>query len=142
MEKKVNINFEENNYECKISSNDDQTINITFANEGLTKFNGNITLKDIYERLPAFEDYSMKEFFGVLEELKDEKFQMKKEEDKFKFLILIKILNKEKTLTIDINEVTLSEDDLIKYLIKTLKSQEDRITKLENELNELKKSNQ
>ena len=142
MEKKVNINFEDKNYECKISSNDDQTINLTFANEGLTKFNGNITLKDIYGRLPAFEDYSMKEFFGVLEELKDEKFQMKKEEDKFKFLILIKILNKEKTLTIDINEVTQSEDDLIKYLIKTLKSQEDRITKLENELNELKKSNQ
>ena len=142
MEKKVNINFEENNYECKIESKDDQTINLTFANEGLTKFNGNITLKDIYGRLPAFEDYTMKEFFGVLEELKDEKFQMKKEEDKFKFLILIKILNKEKTLTIDINEVTQSEDDLIKYLIKTLKSQEDRITKLENELNELKKSKQ
>ena len=142
MEKKVNINFEENNYECKIESKDDQTINLTFANEGLTKFNGNITLKDIYGRLPAFEDYTMKEFFGVLEELKDEKFQMKKEEDKFKFLILIKILNKEKTLTIDINEVTQSEDDLIKYLIKTLKSQEDRIAKLENELNELKKSNQ
>ena len=142
MEKKVNINFEENNYECKIESKDDQTINLTFANEGLTKFNGNITLKDIYGRLPAFEDYSMKEFFGVLEELKDEKFQIKKEEDKLKFLILIKILNKEKTLTIDINEVTQSEDDLIKYLIKTLKSQEDRITKLENELNELKKSKQ
>ena len=142
MEKKVNINFEENNYECKIESKDDQTINLTFANEGLTKFNGNITLKDIYGRLPAFEDYSMKEFFGVLEELKDEKFQIKKEEDKLKFLILIKILNKEKTLTIDINEVTQSEDDLIKYLIKTLKSQEERITKLENDLNELKKSKQ
>ena len=142
MEKKVNINFEDKNYECKIESKDDQTINLTFANEGLAKFNGSITLKDIYERLPAFEDYIMKEFFGVLEELKDEKFQIKKEEDKLKFLILIKILNKEKTLTIDINEVTQSEDDLIKYLIKTLKSQEDRITKLENELNELKKSNQ
>jgi hypothetical protein len=90
----------------------------------------------------GMEDYTMKEIFAVFEDLKDEKFQIKKEEDKFKFSILIKILNKEKTLTIDINEVTQSEDDLIKYLIKTLKSQEDRITKLENELNELKKSKQ
>ena len=53
MEKKVNINFEEKNYECKIGSTDDQTMNITISNEGLAKFNGNISLKDIYEKIPA-----------------------------------------------------------------------------------------
>ena len=54
---------------------------------------------------------------------------------------MIKILNKEKTLNVDISEVTQSEDDLIKYLMKTIKSQEERITKLENELKALKESN-
>ena len=141
MEKKVNINFEEKNYECKIGSTDDQTMNITISNEGLAKFNGSIKLKDIYEKIPALEDYTMKEIFAVFEDLKDEKFQIKKEEDKFKFSILIKILNKEKTLNVDISEVTQSEDDLIKYLMKTIKSQEERITKLENELKALKESN-
>ena len=141
MEKKVNINFEEKNYECKIGSTDDQTMNITISNEGLTKFNGSINLKDIYEKISALEDYTMKEIFAVFEDLKDEKFQIKKEEDKFKFSILIKILNKENALNVDISEVTQSEDDLIKYLMKTIKSQEERITKLENELKAIKESN-
>ena len=82
----------------------------------------------------------MKEFFSVLEDIKGEKFEIKKEEDKFKLYILVKVINKEKTLIIDINEVTVSEDDLIKFIMKINKSNEERITKLENELNELKKS--
>ena len=82
----------------------------------------------------------MKEFFSVLEDIKDEKFEIKKEEDKFKLYILVKVINKEKTLIIDINEVTVSEDDLIKVIMKINKSNEERITKLENELEELKKS--
>ena len=69
MEKTFKINFEEKNYDCKMESNNDQNINITLANECLQKFKGNTSLKDIYEKLP---------FFSVLEDLKDEKFQIKK----------------------------------------------------------------
>ena len=134
MEKKFSLNFEEKNYECKIESKDDQNISVSFKNEGLVKFNGNITLKDIYEKLPVFEDYTMKELFEIFQELKDEKFQIKKEGDKYKLIITIKVLNKEKTLSIDLKEVTQSEDDLIKFLVQTVKSQEERITNLENEL--------
>ena len=140
MEKKFNINFEEKNYECKIEAKDDQNISVSFKNEGLVKFNGNITLKDIYEKLPVFEDYTMKELFEILIELKDDKFQIIKENDKYKLNILIKVLNKEKTLSIDITEVTQSEDDLIKFLINEVKSQEERISNLENELKKLKES--
>ena len=140
MEKKFNLNFEEKNYECKIEAKDDQNISISFINEGLVKFNGNITLKDIYEKLPVFEDYTMKELFEILIELKDDKFQIIKENDKYKLNILIKVLNKEKTLSIDITEVTQSEDDLIKFLINEIKSQEERISNLENELKKLKES--
>ena len=100
MEKTFKINFEEKNYDCKMESNDDQNINITLANECLQKFNGNISLKNIYEKLLVFEDYTMKEFFSVLEDLKDEKFQIKKEKNKYKLNILIKVLNKEKILNI------------------------------------------
>ena len=140
MEKKFTTNFEGKNYECKIEAKDDQNINISFKNEGLVKFNGNITLKDIYEKLPVFEDYTMKELFEILIELKDDKFQIIKENDKYKLNILIKVLNKEKTLSIDITEVTQSEDDLIKFLINEVKSQEERISNLENELKKLKES--
>ena len=63
MSKKFNTCFEEKNYVCKMESNDDQTINLTFESEDMLKFNGNISLKEIYERLPVFEDYTMKEFF-------------------------------------------------------------------------------
>ena len=140
MEKKFSLNFEEKNYECKIEAKDDQNISISFKNEGLVKFNGNITLKDIYEKLPVFEDYTMKELFEILIELKDDKFQIIKENDKYKLNILIKVLNKEKTLSIDITEVTQSEDDLIKFLINEVKSQEERISNLENELKKLKES--
>ena len=125
---------------CKIESKDDQNISVSFKNEGLVKFNGNITLKDIYEKLPVFEDYTMKELFEILIELKDDKFQIIKENDKYKLNILIKVLNKEKTLSIDITEVTQSEDDLIKFLINEVKSQEERISNLENELKKLKES--
>ena len=140
MEKKFTTNFEEKNYECKIEAKDDQNISVSFKNEGLVKFNGNITLKDIYEKLPVFEDYTMKELFEILIELKDDKFQIIKENDKYKLNILIKVLNKEKTLSIDITEVTQSEDDLIKFLINEVKSQEERISNLENELKKLKES--
>ena len=140
MEKKFSLNFEEKNYECKIEAKDDQNISVSFRNEGLVKFNGNITLKDIYEKLPVFEDYTMKELFEILIELKDDKFQIIKENDKYKLNILIKVLNKEKTLSIDITEVTQSEDDLIKFLINEVKSQEERISNLENELKKLKES--
>ena len=140
MEKKFTTNFEGKNYECKIESKDDQNISVSFKNEGLVKFNGNITLKDIYEKLPVFEDYTMKELFEILIELKDDKFQIIKENDKYKLNILIKVLNKEKTLSIDITEVTQSEDDLIKFLINEVKSQEERISNLENELKKLKES--
>ena len=80
----------------------------------------------------------MKELFEIFQELKDEKFQIKKEEDKYKLIITIKVLNKEKTLSIDLKEVTQSEDDLIKFLVQTVKSQEERITNLENELKKIK----
>ena len=36
----------------------------------------------------------MKEFFSVLEDIKGEKFEIKKEEDKFKLYILVKVINK------------------------------------------------
>ena len=80
----------------------------------------------------------MKELFEIFQELKDEKFQIKKEGDKYKLIITIKVLNKEKTLSIDLKEVTQSEDDLIKFLVQTVKSQEERITNLENELKKIK----
>jgi len=63
MKKNFNANFEGKDYECKIESKDEQNINITFVNEGLPKFNGTISLKDIYKKLPVFEDYTMKEIF-------------------------------------------------------------------------------
>ena len=48
MKKQVLINFENEEYECKIESNDKENINITLENNGFLKFNGGISLKEIY----------------------------------------------------------------------------------------------
>ena len=138
MEKKFNINFEGKNYDCKIESNDDQNICIIFENEGTPKYKGNISLQDIYKKFSSLKDYTMKDFFAILEDLKDEKFQIKKEEDKYQLNILIKVLKKEKPLIIDIVETTYSKNDLIQFLIKKVKSNAERIACLEKELKNLK----
>ena len=97
MKKKSSIIFEGKNYDCKIESNDEQNINIIVEDENMPKYNGNISLKDIYKAFPLFNDYTMKDIFANLEDLKDDKFQIIKEENKFKLNILINVLKKRKT---------------------------------------------
>ena len=70
MQKKSSIIFEGKNYDCKIKSNDETNINIILENEGMQKYNGNIGIKDVYETFPLLKDYTMKDIFAVLEDLK------------------------------------------------------------------------
>ena len=139
MKKKSSIIFEGKNYDCKIESNDEQNINIIVEDENMPKYNGNISLKDIYKAFPLFNDYTMKDIFANLEDLKDDKFQIIKEENKFKLNILIKVLKKEKPLIIDIAEVTQSKNDIIQLLIKKVQSNEKKIACLEKEVETLLK---
>ena len=64
MKKKCIIIFKGKNYDCKIESNDEQNINIILENERMLKYNGNISLKDIYKAFPLFNDYTMKDIFA------------------------------------------------------------------------------
>ena len=126
MQKNFRIIFEGKNYDCKIESDDEQKINIIVENENMPKYIGNKSLKDIYKAFPLFNDYKMKDIFANLEDLKDDKFQIIKEENKFKLNILIKVLKKEKPLIIDIAEVTQSKNDIIQLLIKKVQSNEKK----------------
>jgi len=138
MKKQILINFENEEYECKIESNDKENINITLENNGFLKFNGSTSLKEIYQKIPLFDDYSMEEFFSSLTELKDEDFKIVKESDNFFLDLTFKVLKKEKHLKLFIKEVSESKDDIIKKLINITRNNEKRITKLENKMKEFK----
>ena len=137
MKKKCIIIFKGKNYDCKIESNDEQNINIILENEWMLKYNGNISLKDIYKKCHFLIDYSMKDIFAILEDLKDDKFQIIKEVNKYKLNILIKVLKKEKPLIIDIAEVTQPKNDIIQLLIKKVQSNKKRIKYIEKEIKNL-----
>lgn len=64
---------------------------------------------------------------------------MEKSSDKSHIDFAFKILKKEKHLKLEINEVTLSNVDIISMLLKIVQSNEKKITKLENELAEFRK---
>ena len=137
MQKKFSIIFEGKNYDCKIESNDEQKINIIVENENMPKYIGNKSLKDIYKTCHFLKDFTMKDIFEILEDLKGDKFQIIKEENKYKLNILIKVLKKVKPLIIDIAEITKSKSDLFLLLIKKVQSHEKRIAFLEKELKNL-----
>lgn len=138
MRKEIGKNFEGKDYSCELTSTDNQTINLGINENGLLKFNGTITLKDIYQQIAAFDEYTMEEVFAVLKDLPDDKFAIIKESDKYKFDIICKVIKKEKHLFINLNPVIESKNDLIQRLININKINEGRINTLQKEINELK----
>ena len=111
------IHFENEKYECKIESTDKQNINVNIENNGLLKFKGSISLKEIYSKVSLLKGFSMEELFSVINDLKEENFKIVKESDKFIFDITFKVLKKEKHLQITIKEVSESTNDMTKNLL-------------------------
>ena len=138
MKQEIPMKFKHENYLFKLESTDSNLINIELSKDLLSKYNGSINLKDVYEQISALKGYSMEEIFSVMEDISKEKFNLIKESDKLKLDIAFPILKKEKHLLINLKEVIETSSDIIKRLMEKCKNQEDRITALEKEINELK----
>ena len=138
MQKDVPIQFESKTYSCKLESKDSQELKIEISEEMFLKFKGNTNLKNIYEQIRAFDDYTMEEVFTAMKDLPKEDFNLKKEYDKIKLDIKFKIMKKEKHLIIDLIEVKESNESIIQNLMKINKKNEERLEALEKELLELK----
>ena len=135
------IHFENEKYECKIESTDKQNINVNIENNGLLKFKGSISLKEIYSKVSLLKGFSMEELFSVINDLKEENFKIVKESDKFIFDITFKVLKKEKHLQITIKEVSESTNDMTKNLLIDNQKNNQKITEHENSIKENKQNN-
>ena len=78
MQKDVPIQFESKTYSCKLESKDSQELKVEISEEIILKFKGNTNLKNIYEQIRAFDDYTMEEVFTAMKDLPKEDFNLKK----------------------------------------------------------------
>ena len=94
MKKEIKFSFEEHNYECILESIDKETIKILIKENSIPKFNKTLNLKEIYEQIRAFKEYSMEEFFSALDELGKDNITMSKSSDKYHLDFTFKVLKK------------------------------------------------
>ena len=120
-----------------IKSENKDTINITISEKDTPKFNGILTLKEIYEQIPAFDEYTIEEIFSAFDDITMDKIKIVTNSDKFELDFSFKVLKKEKHLKLEITVAQLSKDDLIQKLLKTNEEQKKRISKLEEEIEKI-----
>ena len=98
MLKNVEIVFEGNTYSCELKPDTNDSIICNICQNGLSNFEGKITLKDVYSQIKAFEDYSMEELFTVLKDIEKDKFELINSSDKYNLKISIQVLKKNKRI--------------------------------------------
>ena len=100
------------------------------------KYRSKLTLEEIYDQLPAFEDYSTKEIENELKEVKKEDIFMEREGDKLFFKYKLIILKKEKHLSFDLipsDKYVENEDDKEDYEY-TEEEKDEMISNLKKEI--------
>ena len=140
MKKEIKFSFEEHNYQCLLEAKDKEIIKIEIIEAEIPKFNQQLSLKEIYEQIRAFKEYSMEEFFSALDELTKDNISLEKSSDKYYLDFAFKILKKEKHLKIEIKELSISKEDIIQNLTKKIFNNKKRIENLINEIEKLKYS--
>ena len=138
MKKEIKFSFEEHNYVCILEPTDKENIKIVIKEDDLPKFNRDLNLKEIYEQIRAFNEYSIEEFFSALDELAKDNINMSKSSDKYYLDFTFKVLKKEKHLKLEINEVSISNTEIIQDLLKMTQNNEKRLKNLEKEIKKLK----
>ena len=98
MKKEIKFSFEEHNYEFILEATDKETIKILIKEDSLQKFKKTLNLKEIYEQIRAFKEYSMEEFFSALDELGKDNITLSKSSDRYYLDLTFKVLKKEKHL--------------------------------------------
>ena len=140
MKKVIELIFDGINYECSLEEENKENINIEIKEGDFSKFKGKISLKEVYNQIPAFDEYTMEEFFAAAGDLTKDKIKLIKSSDnKYEVDLAFKVLKKEKHLKVQITPVIATEEDLIKQLTKIILNNGKRIEQLEKELWELYK---
>jgi len=134
MKKEIKFSFEESNYECILEVIDKENIKILIKEDTLPKFSKELNLKEIYEQIRAFNEYSMEEFFSALDEITKDNITMSKSSDKYYLDFTFKVLKKEKHLKLEINEISISKEEIIQDLLKRCLNNKKRIENLEKEI--------
>ena len=132
--KEVIIKGEKEEYNCKI-----QVINnfiqVSIFVNNIFKYEGNIHLSKIQNQIRIFDNYNIHEIFQEINLLDSQNFKIVKEIFQIEFIIL----RRKHYITINLvpNE-NLDKDNLIKQIIELkeiIRSKDDKIKSLENELN-------
>ena len=138
MQKNVEIVFEGNSYSCELKPDTNDSIACNIYQNGLPNFEGKITLKDIYSQIPAFDEYSMEEIFNVLNEVEKDKFELVNSSNQYKLKIMIQVIKKMKELNIPLEHKSPSNMEILQYLLTRVKTNQNQIEHLENELHNLR----
>ena len=132
--KNIIIKGEKEEYNCKI-----QVINnfiqVSIFVNNIFKYEGNIHLSKIQNQIRIFDNYNIHEIFQEINLLDSQNFKIVKEIFQIEFIIL----RRKHYITINLvpNE-NLDKDNLIKQIIELkeiIRSKDDKIKSLENELN-------
>ena len=82
MLKNIDIISGDKSYSCEIKDNKDESITCKIYQDSLLKFEGKITLNEIYSTISAFKGYTMEEIFDALNDLEKDKFKLSNLSDK------------------------------------------------------------
>ena len=144
--KTIQIKEGEKEYKCQIQIIQD-LLQITLNLQDELKYEGRISLSNIQNQLPVFNDYQLEEIFYIISRLNISSFKLIKELNKFILKIEFNILNRKKYLSIILGENgDIKTNDLIKNISELkemittkdniIKSKDEEIKALKDELKE------
>ena len=148
------ISFE--NISCfYVLSKKKKILTVTLFQGNDMKYRSKLTLDEIYNQLPAFEDYTIKEIESELKNIGEQDITIERSEDKILFKYKMIILKKTKYLTFELfpsEKYVENEDDkedyeyteeekvqMIEDLKKEIEAQNKEIADLENKIKEAEK---
>ena len=148
------ISFENISYSYVLSKKKKILTVILFQGTDI-KYRSKLTLDEIYNQLPAFEDYTIKEIESELKNIGEQDITIERSEDKILFKYKMIILKKAKYLTFELfpsEKYVENEDDkedykyteeekdqMIEDLKKEIEAQNKEIADLENKIKEAEK---
>ena len=148
------ISFENISYSYVLSKKK-KILTVTLFQGNDMKYRSKLTLDEIYNQLPAFEDYTIKEIESEIKNIGEQDITIERSDDKILFKYKMTILKKAKYLTFELipsEKYVENEDDkedyeyteeekvqMIEDLKKEIEAQNKEIADLENKIKEAEK---
>ena len=130
MLKKTELNYQDQTFSCELTPVSNDLIICKIYKEDFLNFQGKLSLKEVYSQIPALDEYSMEELFKVLNALEKDKFEIINSSNVIKLKIMIQILKKMKELYITLEPKSHSNEEIIQYLLTTVRNNEKEILEL------------